>query len=129
MPGSSTKRKGAIKHEQSSGNVFSDVGLPEDYLAKADLVATIDQIISERELTQTEAAALLGIDQPRVSAMLRGKLDLFSLDKLISFVSRLGNAVEIRISKRQPEGSGLTVVSMLSNRRSIPQKRTQGRRG
>jgi predicted XRE-type DNA-binding protein len=129
MPGSSTKRKGAIKHEQSSGNVFSDVGLPEDYLAKADLVATIDQIISERELTQTEAAALLGIDQPRVSAMLRGKLDLFSLDKLISFVGRLGNAVEIRISKRQPEGSGLTVVSMLSNRRSIPQKRTQGRRG
>ena len=128
MPGSSTKRKGAIKHEQSSGNVFSDVGLPEDYLAKADLVATIDQIISERELTQTEAAALLGIDQPRVSAMLRGKLDLFSLDKLISFVSRLGNAVEIRISKRQPEGSGLTVVSTLSNRRSMPPKRTQGRR-
>jgi len=129
MPRASTKRKGAIKHEQSSGNVFSDVGLPEDYLAKADLVATIDQIVSERELTQTEAAALLGIDQPRVSAMLRGKLDLFSLDKLISFVSRLGNAVEIRISKRQPEGSGLTVVSTLSNRRSMPQKRTQGRRG
>ena len=122
MPRSSTKRKGAIKHERSSGNVFSDVGLPEDYLAKADLVATIDQIISERELTQTEAAALLGIDQPRVSAMLRGKLDLFSLDKLISFVGRLGNAVEIRISKRQPEGSGLKVVSALSNRRSMPQK-------
>ena len=97
MPKSFTNKKTAISHQRSSGNVFADVGLPEEYLAKATLVAEIDEIIAGRKLTQSQAAELLGIDQPRVSALLRGKLDLFSLEKLIVFVKRLGNDVEISI--------------------------------
>jgi predicted XRE-type DNA-binding protein len=97
MPKRSTRKKGVIIHERSSGNVFADVGLPEEYLVKAELVAWIDQIISDRHMTQSKAAELLGIDQPRVSSLFRGKLDLFSFEKLIDFVKRLGNEVEISI--------------------------------
>jgi predicted XRE-type DNA-binding protein len=93
----STRKKGVIKHERSSGNVFKDVGLPEEYLLKAELVARIDEIISDRHMTQSKAAELLGIDQPRVSSLLRGRLDLFSLEKLIDFIKRLGNEIEISI--------------------------------
>lgn len=89
-----------IKHEQSSGNVFSDVGLPEKYLAKALLVAEIHRIIVQRKLTQEQAASVLGIDQPRVSALLRGKLNLFSMERVMELLARLGS-VEIRIAPSQ----------------------------
>ncbi|SPF34542.1 hypothetical protein SBA4_1500005 [Candidatus Sulfopaludibacter sp. SbA4] len=92
-------KKIAIKHEESSGNVFADVGLPGDCRAKAELVSRIDQIISERHLTQARAAQIMGVDQPRVSALLHGKLSLFSLEKLMNFVARLGKSVEIRIGE------------------------------
>lgn len=91
------RRKGAIKRERSSGNVFVDVGLPEEYLAKAELVSRIDEIITGHKITQSQAARLLGIDQPRVSSLLRGKLDLFSLEKLMEFVTKLGDEVEISV--------------------------------
>lgn len=92
-----TSKQAVIRHQKSSGDVFADVGLPDDFLAKADLVSRIDDIISERNLKQARVAELLGIDQPRVSALLRGKLDLFSLSKLMTFLARLGNRVEIGI--------------------------------
>jgi predicted XRE-type DNA-binding protein len=103
-------KKAAIKHQQSSGNVFADVGLPGEYLAKAELVSKIDSIIAERKLTQTKAAKLMGVDQPRVSALLSGKLSLFSLDKLLTMVSGLGNKIEIAI-KESPNDYGITVVA------------------
>ena len=107
MPKHSTRGKAAT-HEASSGNVFADVGLPEEYLAKADLVAQIDEVISERQLTQSQAAQLLGIDQPKVSAMLRGRLSLFSLGTLMRFLCRLGSRVEISVI---PSGApGIAVV-------------------
>jgi predicted XRE-type DNA-binding protein len=85
--------------EASSGNVFADLGLknPEELLAKAELVQRIADIITERKLTQGRAAKLLGIDQPKVSALLRGKLDGFSIDRLFRFLNALGRDVEIRI--------------------------------
>ncbi len=80
------KKKGEkpVPIEQSSGNVFADLGLkkPEELLAKAELVQRIADIIAERKLTQVRAAKLLGVDQPKVSALLRGKLDGFSIDRL-----------------------------------------------
>ena len=91
------RRKTGVRHERSSGNVFADDGLPEDYLAKAELVAEIARAVSDGRMNQTELAAILGIDQPRVSALLRGDLNMFSLSRLIQLVARLGNAVEIRI--------------------------------
>ncbi len=85
--------------EASSGNVFADLGLknPEELLAKAELVQRISDIIAERKLTQGRAAKLLGIDQPKVSALQRGRLDGFSLDRLFRFLNALGRDVEISI--------------------------------
>ena len=85
--------------EESSGNVFADLGLnnPEELLAKAQLVQRICDIIAERKLTQVRAARLLGIDQPKVSALMRGKLDGFSTDRLFRFLNALGSDVDIVI--------------------------------
>ena len=85
--------------EASSGNVFADLGLPnpEDALAKAKLASRICQVIEERGLTQTEAAKILGLDQPKVSALVRGKLSGFSADRLFRFLNDLGQEIEITI--------------------------------
>lgn len=82
-----------------SDNIFADLGLPdaEDYLIKTKLALRIIEIIRERKLSQTKAAALLGIDQPKVSALVRGKLDGFSLERLFRFLNALGRDVEIII--------------------------------
>jgi predicted XRE-type DNA-binding protein len=90
-----------------SGNVFADLGLdaPEEALAKAELTAKISEIIDARRLTQSAAAKLLGIDQPKVSALLRGKLQGFSTERLIKFLNALGRDVEIVIKDR-PRRSG-----------------------
>ena len=88
-------------------NIFSDVGLPEEYLAKAEIVMQIEDIIKRGKMTQSEAAKRLGIAQPRVSDLLRGRLDLFSLDKLMRFVRELGNSVQITIKAfRQSKSRG-----------------------
>jgi predicted XRE-type DNA-binding protein len=95
--------------ERSSGNVFADIGIPdpEQALAKAEIARQLNKIIKARQLTQSDAAALLGIDQPRVSALATGRLSVFSLDKLMLFASRLGNQVEISI--KPSKHSGITV--------------------
>jgi predicted XRE-type DNA-binding protein len=89
----------AVTIEESSGNVFADLGLkhPEELLAKAELVQRICDIIAARKLTQVRAAKLLGIDQPKVYALMRGKLDGFSTDRLFRFLNALGSDVEIVI--------------------------------
>ena len=88
---------------ESSGNVFADLELdePEEMLAKAELARRIGNILKRRRLTQGQAATLLGIDQPKVSALLRGKLAGFSTDRLLRFLMALDRDVEIVI-KRKP---------------------------
>ena len=88
---------------QSSGNVFSDLDIdePEEMLAKAELARRIGNIIKRRRLNQAQAASLLGIDQPKVSALLRGKLAGFSTDRLLRFLMALDRDVDIVI-KRKP---------------------------
>ncbi|MGG6264028.1 helix-turn-helix domain-containing protein [Leptolyngbya sp. AN03gr2] len=83
----------------SSGNVFADLELAnsDELLVKAELVRQISQVISAKNLTQTETAKLLGIDQPKVSALLRGKLSGFSTERLFRFLNLLGSDVEIRV--------------------------------
>jgi len=85
----------------SSGNVFADLGIrnPEQYLAKAELAARILDIVQRRRLTQTAAGRLLGINQPKVSALLNGRLDGFSTDRLIRFLNALGCDVRITVSR------------------------------
>ena len=91
-----------IKVQASSGNVFADLGLanPDELLIKAELVRQISNSIDARGLTQTEAARTLGIDQPKVSELLNGKLSGFSTDRLFRFLNALGSDVEIRVVPR-----------------------------
>jgi predicted XRE-type DNA-binding protein len=83
----------------SSGNVFADLGLPnpEEALAKAELANKISVLIRERNLTQAKAAKLLGIDQPKVSMLLRGRLTGFSLERLMRFLLLLSQDVKISV--------------------------------
>ena len=102
MPHAKTKTMGDEARDditQGSGNVFADLDLPnpEEMLAKAELARRICDLLAERRLTQTKAAALLGVDQPKVSALMRGKLDGFSTDRLFRFLNALGHNVEIVI--------------------------------
>jgi predicted XRE-type DNA-binding protein len=98
--------------EESSGNVFADLALshPEEMLAKAELARRVCDIITERKLTQTKAAAVLGIDQPKVSALMRGKLNGFSLDRFFRFLNALGRDVEIIIRPAREAGEADTRV-------------------
>jgi predicted XRE-type DNA-binding protein len=85
-----------------SGNVFEDLGHPRpaEALAKAELARKIDALIVKRGLTQAAAAKELRIDQPKVSALTRGKLAGFSLDRLVRFLVLLGSDVEIVVKPR-----------------------------
>ena len=86
-----------IECEMSSGNVFLDIGIenPEEELTKAKLALEIEQIITRKKLTQVEAAKIMGINQPKVSALIRRKLDGFSVERLIHFLNTLGQDIDI----------------------------------
>jgi predicted XRE-type DNA-binding protein len=107
-------KKRAIAAERSSGNVFADLGLPDakERLAKAELARRIGEIIAARRLTQVEAATLLGIDQPKVSALVRGRLQAFSLERLMRFLNVLGRDVEI-VVKPKARGRRRAVLSVV----------------
>ena len=93
------KRAPHITVTASSGNVFADIGLPEpeEELTKAQLASHIRHIIKRRRLTQVAAAAHMGIDQPKVSALLNGRLANFSSARLMRLLTALGQDVEITI--------------------------------
>src|SRR3954462_6876595 len=110
------RRKASVKTDETveacSGNVFADLGLknPEELHAKAELVQRISDIIAERKLTQARAAKVLGIDQPKVSALLKGKLEGFSIDRLFRFLNALGRDVEISVRPATHDGDAETRV-------------------
>ena len=83
--------------ERSSGNVFADLGYPnpEEALAKSRLTRVIADILKQRALTQKEAAKLLGVDQPKISRLIRGQFREFSLERLIQFLGALDRRVDI----------------------------------
>ena len=86
-----------LRYTVGSDNVFEDLGFdhPEEELAKAKLVMAIGQAIRQRKLTQVQAAALLGIDQPKVSALLNGRYGGFSTDRLLRLLVALDRDVDI----------------------------------
>lgn len=98
----------------SSGNVFEDLGFPEpeEELTKAQLASHIRQVIKRRRLTQVAAATLMGIDQPKVSALLNGRLANFSSDRLMHLLTALGQDVEIvvRAKPRDRDRGRIRVV-------------------
>lgn len=94
--------KGKNQVTPGSGNVFSDLGFKraDEERVKADLVRAIRHIIGHRKLTQIQAAALLGVSQPKVSALMRGKLIGYSTDRLIRFLKALDQDVDIVIKPK-----------------------------
>lgn len=91
------KRQREVEVTPSSGNIFADLGFdqPEEELAKAKLAAHIWKIINDRKLTQAAAGKIMGLDQPKVSALMKGRLANFSSDRLMRFLTALGKDVDI----------------------------------
>jgi len=96
--------KGKTKLTRSTGNVFRDLGFaPEEaehLRVRADLMIKIEKVLKARGLTQAEAAKIMGVTQPRVSDLLRGRIELFSSDALIDMLARLG--VRVRLVTTSP---------------------------
>ncbi|MGH7320872.1 MAG: helix-turn-helix domain-containing protein [Candidatus Rokuibacteriota bacterium] len=96
---------------RSSGNVFRDLGFSPDeveYLkVRSELMVNLQKVITARGLKQAEAAKLLGVTQPRVSDLMRGRIDLFSIETLIDMLARLGIRVKLVLqpSRRRAGGS------------------------
>ena len=90
---------------RTSGNIFADLGLPnaDEHMLKARLVMFIGQRIEQLGLTQQAAAKRIGVSQPDVSNMLRGRFEGFSLERLLGFVRALGSDVEIKV---KPSANG-----------------------
>jgi predicted XRE-type DNA-binding protein len=101
-----------MRVEEGSGNVFADLGFsnPDLALAKAKLVQRIRELIEERKLTQVKAAKLLGLDQPKVSALIRGRVEGYSIDRLFRFLTALGQRVEITVSPNASSTEASAVV-------------------
>jgi predicted XRE-type DNA-binding protein len=102
-----------IEYEASSGNVFADLGIenPEEELTKAKLVWEIEQIIKKKKLTQVAAAKVMGINQPKVSALIRRKLDGFSVERLIHFLNALGQDIDI-IVRPKPQSRKQAIINV-----------------
>ncbi len=96
------KRAAEVPVTPSSGNVFADLGFaePEEELTKAQLASHIRQVIKRRRLTPLAAAAHMGIDQPKVSALLNGRLANFSSERLMRLLTALGQDVEIVVKAK-----------------------------
>ncbi|RJP34220.1 MAG: XRE family transcriptional regulator [Candidatus Omnitrophota bacterium] len=102
----------ASNMEESSGNVFADLGLPnaEQELLKARLILQIYEIIKQRGLTQSEAGRILGIKQPHVSALMRNRSGNFSLGRLMTFLTALDQDVEITVRPKRSEHAEVSVI-------------------
>jgi predicted XRE-type DNA-binding protein len=97
---------------RSSGNVFADLGLPdaEELLLKAQVATLIGNRIERLGLSQADAAVRIGTTQPNVSNIVTGRLDRFSLEKLLFFVRGLGQDVEIKVRPSKRDMGRLTMA-------------------
>jgi predicted XRE-type DNA-binding protein len=91
--------------KRSSGNVYRDLGFPpeeaENLKVRSDLMIQLTRIIEKRGLTQVEAAEALGVTQPRISDLTRGKIDRFSIDSLVEMIGHFGIAVRFTLKPRR----------------------------
>jgi predicted XRE-type DNA-binding protein len=94
-----------LKIRQSSDNVFRDLGFPpeeaENLRVRADLMIQISKLIRSRRLTQARAADLFGVSQPRVSDLVRGKIDRFSIDTLVGMLGHAGVKVQFSLGRKR----------------------------
>jgi predicted XRE-type DNA-binding protein len=96
------ERDTTVKVQQSTRNVFRDLGFgaqeAESLRLRAELMVEVRRLIQARKLTRRSAANLLGVTQPRISDLIRGKIDLFSIDTLVNMLARAGMRVQLRIA-------------------------------
>ena len=95
-------------HRRGSTNVYADLGYraPESMLVKAQLVTRIAELLDEKEMTQTQAATVLGIPQPKLSKMLRGQFRGFSERKLVNCLTQLGQSAQIFVRQTLDHDDG-----------------------
>lgn len=122
----------ATKVIRSSGNVFLDLGFgaqeAEHLRIRSDLLATLREVVHERKLTQARAATLFGVSQPRVSDLMRGKIDRFSIDTLVEMLARAGARVDLVV---EPATASVQVQPLRSARpaRSVTRPAASQRSG
>jgi predicted XRE-type DNA-binding protein len=89
---------------RSSGNVFEDLGFAreeaENLKVRATLMRSLKRLIDESGMTQTMAAQAFGVTQPRVSDLMRGKIELFSIDTLVTMLAHAGQQIEVSVGPR-----------------------------
>lgn len=109
-----------LKFEKSCGNVFKDLGLPDakERLFKAEIAESIHDIMKDRGLDQKSAAAILGIDQPKISALVNGRLSGFTIDRLFRFLLALDLSIEVNViyKKKSFKGGELKLCSNIPKR-------------
>ena len=92
-----------LKITRGSGNVFADIGFSSDEAQnlqlRSDLMSRIERFVKRSGMTQTEAARALGVTQPRLNDLLRGKIDKFSLDALVNMLGHAGMRIEMKVKK------------------------------
>ena len=103
-----------LRFEKSLGNVFKDLDLPdaEELFLKAKLGFEVFQIIEKRELTQAEAAKILGVKQPEISQLKQGKFNHYSVERLMTFLNQLNHDIEIRIIPSEDREGHQRVVTV-----------------
>ncbi len=107
------QKESKIKIQKSSGNIFKDLGYenPDEILAKVKIAIKINEIIAQKKYKQKEAAEILKIDQPKISALKNGRLRGFSFERLLQFLNALNYDVEIRIKDRDLKHSRFEVYA------------------
>jgi predicted XRE-type DNA-binding protein len=107
------KSRKPVRAEKSSGNVFADLGVPhpEQELLKAQLTLQIYRLIKARGLRQADAGKILGIRQPHVSALVRNRAGAFSVERLMDFLTALGQDVQIRVRPARQGHGAVSVVA------------------
>src|ERR1700755_3119458 len=105
--------RGGKKITESSGNVFADLGFanPEEELLRAKLVREIRGIIKRRKLTQTKAAAMLGLKQPDVSALVTARVGKFSIDLLVRCLNRMDYKVDVVVRHKPRRASSRAIAA------------------
>ncbi|MGH9550579.1 MAG: helix-turn-helix domain-containing protein [Terriglobales bacterium] len=108
MPKSKAMKKKTINGKsflEGSDNIYRDLGFPEaeavNLLARAELMMAVEKAIKDRELTQIEAAKILGVGQPRLSDLYQGKLERFTVDMLMKWLAKLGKHVTIKVDDQE----------------------------
>lgn len=110
---SGAKKSRRVRMGKSTGNVFADLGLPRSgqELLRAKLVLQIYRLIKQRGITQTQAGRILGIKQPHVSALMRNRAGVFSVERLMEFLAALGQDVQITVRPTRRQHGEVSVVA------------------